>query len=222
MEDGFQGENQQEGAQEDAAGRLRVTETRPGRMNNFKQDNGIRLRESSGYGKAAACEGGAAYLPGQSGNGDGGHQRETQQALGDEAKVPHSLGGHDLIQPAGPATLAQADPLAVAELAVKAPQADEEHQVADGPEERAGRKRRDGQVPAVQATEHLRRQNEEGHLQKQQREQGEAPPQAASGKERLPALGHGEAAEVDVEQRVANQQAEEAAQGVRVGLDLKV
>jgi len=96
---------------------------------------------------------------------------------------------------------------------VKAPQRDDEHHVAGGPEERTAHKARDRQVPPVQVSQLLGSQTDEGHLHRGQREEGQPAPRGRPRQERLPALGHREPAEADVQQRVADEPAEEAGEG---------
>ena len=135
--------------------------------------------------------------------------------------MSHALGGHDLVQSADPWPLTQADPLALTELGVEAPHSDDKHQVEDAPEDHTHHKTWDHEVPLVPVPELLRGQDDEGPLHRQQRQQGQPPPQAPPQQEGLPALGHGQAAEVHVQQGVADQLAEEAGEGERVGGDVQ-
>lgn len=160
------------------------------------------------------------YLPTKSSHSHGGRQREHHQTFIDETEVSHSLWGHDLVQSTDPWTLEDAEPLAVAELSVKAPHRDDEHQVADGPQEYTHYKPWNQKVPLVQVSELLGGQNNKDHLHHQQWQEGQPTPQAPPHQERLPTLCHREATEVDIQQRVADKLAEEAGEGEGVDVDL--
>lgn len=159
------------------------------------------------------------YLPTSNSNSNCWHQREEHQAIRDEAEMSHALWGHDLVQ-AWP-ELGQAHPLAVTELGVEAPHCDDKHHVADGPEEHTDHKGRDHQVPLVQVFQLPSGQNDEGHFHQQQGQEGQPAPQDPPRQERLPALGHRQTAEVDVQQRVADELAEEAGEGEGVDGDVE-
>lgn len=135
--------------------------------------------------------------------------------------MSHALWGHNFVQAGDTWPLGQAHPLAVTELGVKAPHCGDKQHVEGGPDEHTDQKAWDHQVPPVQVCQLPSGQNDEGHLHHQQRQEGQPAPQGPPQKERLPALGHRETTEVDVQQGVADELAEKAGEGERVGGDVQ-